>query len=119
MIYSIRNTDDMPANVGGYARAWLIRIRPRYKDDKGIHNHELTHVSQFWRTCGFHGLFYLLSKTYRLKCEVEAYKEQLKHAPASLDYERYRDMYAGFIADDYGLDVSKGEALKLLLKGEL
>ena len=114
MIFSLKYTDDMPGNVGGYAKAWFIRIRPKYKDDKGIHNHELTHVSQFWRTFGFHSLIYLLSKKYRLNAEVEAYKEQLKHTPASLDPERYRDMYAGFICDDYGLDVSKGEVLERL-----
>ena len=38
----------------------------------------------------------------------------MKNAPAILDPERYRDMYAGFIADDYGLDVSKGEVLERL-----
>ena len=114
MIYSLKYTDSMPDNQGGYARAWFIRIRPRYKDDKGLLAHEMEHVKQFWRTCGFHGLFYLLSKKYKLNTEVEAYKEQLKHEPASLDPERYRDMYAGFIADDYGLDVSKGEALERL-----
>ena len=114
MIYSLKYTDSMPDNQGGYARAWFIRIRPRYKDDKGLLAHEMEHVKQFWCTCGFHGLFYLLSKKYKLNTEVEAYKEQLKHEPASLDPERYRDMYAGFIADDYGLDVSKGEALERL-----
>jgi hypothetical protein len=114
MIYSIRYTDDMPKDTGGYARAWLIRIRPRYKDDKGIHNHELCHVAQFWRTCGLHGLFYLLSKKYKLNAEVEAYREQLKYEPAATDPEHYRDMYAGFIADNYNLDISKGEVLKIL-----
>ena len=115
MIFSLKYSDDMPANTGGYAKAWFIRIRPRYKDDKGIHNHEFCHVAQFWkRGVFFHSLRYMVSKTYRLNCEVEAYKEQLKHAPASLDPERYRDMYAGFIADNYNLDISKGDVLKIL-----
>jgi len=115
MIYSLSYTDAMPSeNVGGYAKAWFIRIRPRYKDDVGILEHEKIHVWQWWRTLGFHSLFYLLSKKYRLNAEVEAYKEQLKFAPATSNPERYKDMYAGFIADNYGLDVSKGEVLKLL-----
>ena len=114
MLYSLRYTDDMPDNQAGYARAWFIRIRPRYKDDKGLMAHECKHVAQFWHSIGFHGMFYLLSKKYRLNCEVEAYKEQLKYAPAILDPERYRDMYAGFIANDYGLDVKKEEVLERL-----
>jgi len=114
MLYSLKYTDDMPENTGGYAKAWFVRIRPKYKDDKGIHNHELCHVAQFWKLGIFHMVIYTWNKSYRLNCEVEAYREQLKHEPASLDPERYRDMYAGFIADDYGLDVSKGDVLKIL-----
>lgn len=115
MIYSLKYTDDMPDNQAGYARAWFIRIRPKYKDDKGLFAHELKHVEQFWkRGVFFHSLRYMVSKTYRLKCEVEAYKEQLKFTPASLDPERYRDMYAGFICDNYNLDISKGDVLKIL-----
>ena len=37
MIFSLRYTNDMKPNQAGYARAWFIRIRPEYKDDKGIH----------------------------------------------------------------------------------
>lgn len=114
MIFSLKYTDDMPANVGGYAKAWLIRIRPRYKDDKGIHNHELCHVAYWWKYGIIGRMLYLFSKKWRLNEEVACYREQLKHAPAINDLERYRDMYAGFIADDYGLDVSKGKVLEML-----
>ena len=114
MIYSLKYTDDMPANQGGYAKAWLIRIRPRYKDDKGIHAHEICHVSQFWKFGIFHLGLYMWNKAYRLKCEVAAYREQLKYTPAKSNPGYYRDVYAGLIADNYGLDVSKGEVLKLL-----
>jgi len=113
MIYSLRYTDDMAANTGGYAKAWFIRIRPKYKDDKGILYHELCHVKQFWKLGIFHLGLYTWNQAYRLKCEVEAYKEQLKFPPAIYNYEYYRDMYAGFICDNYGLDISKGEVLKL------
>ena len=115
MIFSLKYTDKMPdANTGGYARAWLIRIRPRYKDDKGMMEHELLHVGYWWKYGIIGRLLYKFSKRWRLNEEVACYREQLKHAPASLDPERYRDMYAGFIADDYGLDVSKGDVLKIL-----
>ena len=112
----------MPEGTGGYAKAWFIRIRPKYRDndDTGILVHEETHVWQFW-TGGLiiHMLRYTWSKSYRLKCEVEAYKEQLKWYPANTELERYRDMYAGFISDPdpvkgYGLTITKEEALRLL-----
>lgn len=108
MIFSIKYTDQMADNQAGYARAWFVRIRPKYKDDKGLHNHELTHVAQFWKMFGLHSLMYLASKKYRLKAEVEAYKEQLKYNP------EHKDLYADFICKNYGLDVSKEEVLKLL-----
>ena len=115
MIYSLKYTDaNMKENVGGYAKAWFIRIRPRYKDDKGIHAHELKHVEYWWKYGIIGRLLYKFSKTYRLNEEVECYKEQLKYAPATGNPEHYRDMYAGFIADDYNLDISKEEALLLL-----
>ena len=115
MIFSLKYTEQMPNDkIGGYAKAWFIRIRPRYKDDKGIHAHELKHVEYWWKYGVIGRLLYKFSKRWRLKEEVECYREQLKYEPATSNPGYYRDMYAGFIADDYGLDVSKGEALERL-----
>jgi len=43
-------TDELPEGVGGETRGPLIRIRPKYRErgDEGLHQHELTHVRQFW-----------------------------------------------------------------------
>ena len=114
MIHSISYTDDMPDNFGGYTRLWFIHIRPKYKDDKGIHEHELLHVAYWWKYGVIGRLLYKFSKKWRLNEEVAAYKEQLKYAPAIHNPGYYRDMYAGFIADDYNLDISKGDVLKIL-----
>lgn len=119
MLYSLKYTDEMAESTGGYAKAWFIRIRPKYREDVGIHEHEKVHVWQWWRTLGLHSLLYLCFKSYRLAAEVEAYREQLKHAPATNDPERYRQMYAGFISDPdpvkgYGLKITKEEVLKRL-----
>lgn len=115
MIYSIKYTDSIKdPNTGGDARGWFIRIRPKYKDDIGLHQHELYHVSCFWKYGIIGRLLYKFSKKWRLNEEVECYREQLKYAPATSNPAYYMDMYAGFIADDYGLDVSKGDALLLL-----
>ena len=89
----------------------VIFIDPKYKDDVGLYEHEYTHVKQAFRNIIplIHTLRYKLSKSYRLKCEVEAYKTQL-------DY--YADdrslLFASFIANDYGLSVPVKDALSLL-----
>jgi len=52
--YSLKYTDKMPHDwTGGYAKAWFIRIRPKYKDDRGLLEHEKTHVRQWFFTLGF------------------------------------------------------------------
>lgn len=54
-----------------------ITIRPKFLEDKGILAHELKHVEQYkkdWFFC----IKYKYSKSYRLKAELEAYKEQIK-----------------------------------------
>jgi len=113
MIYSLKYTDSIPDWQGGYARAWFIRIRPKYRDDIGILEHEKIHVKQFWRTFGLYGLLYLCIKKYRLWSELKAYREQLKYPPAN-GSDEYRRDYARAIATNYGLDVSEEEAYRLL-----
>ena len=128
----------IPANAAGCARGPFIFIRPEYKNDKGLLAHEKVHVWQwtivsYIAVCmlavgGFllsehvnfpawivaplglaaHGLLYRLLPEYRLDCEVEAYKEQLRHDPQHLD------LYAYFIATKYDLKISKGEVITLL-----
>jgi hypothetical protein len=71
--------------------------------------HELVHVAQFWRTFGLNGIGYWFSKVYRLHCELEAYREQLRwyaddRAPA----------FARFLVEKYNLGVTYDEALRLL-----
>jgi hypothetical protein len=114
MLYSLKYTDSIPDGFGGVAIAWFIRIRPKYKDDVGLLEHEKVHVAQFWRTFGFHGLLYTLFKSYRLKSEVEAYREQLCWPPALTDRAHCIGHYSEFIAEKYGLNITAGEALKLL-----
>lgn len=41
-------TDNLPANVGGCANGPVVRIRPKYRDDAGIHAHEDEHVEQWY-----------------------------------------------------------------------
>ena len=130
----IRYTDDMPAWMGGYARWFYVAIRPKYREDKGIHAHELEHVKQWWLTtilaaviigaiCYANGfsyvytglalavyqILYSLIPLFKLHCEVEAYRQQLKH---------YTDdrtaLFAKSIAEKYGLKITAERAERLL-----
>jgi hypothetical protein len=111
-------TDNLPPNVGGTAQAFVVKIRPKYKDDKGIHDHEYVHVKQWYRLLfiwllavglavasewvpleyagvaiagvGLHGLLYLLIPSYRLEAEAEAYAAQVKPDRSDLDLMAYR-----------------------------
>lgn len=99
----------IPDFAAACARGPVIFIRPKYKEDKGLLEHEKTHRMQWILTLGLHSLFYLFSNTYKLWSEVEAYKKQLQY------YSDDRaDLFAGFIATKYNLNISKENALKLL-----
>lgn len=43
----IRYTDNIPESFGGMAYGPVIFIRPKYRDDKGLHAHEQEHVKQW------------------------------------------------------------------------
>ena len=39
-------TDDLPTGVGGEAGFLSVKIRPKYRYDRGLHEHEYTHEWQ-------------------------------------------------------------------------
>lgn len=95
--------------AAGCARGPLIFIRPQYKDDRGLLEHEKVHRWQWLRTLTLSSWLYKFVPEYRLHAEVEAYKEQAKW------YEDDRlPKFAGFISRNYDLKISVENALKLL-----
>ena len=90
--------------------ATIILIRPQFKNDVGVVEHEKVHVKQFWRYWGLFPFLYLFSKTYRLKFEVEAFKKQLEFNPSAIG------LYAKGLSENYNLNVSR-ETIESLLKG--
>ena len=112
--YLLIYTDKLPYNSNGCANAFVVRIRNSRKDDLGLEFHEATHARQWWRTLGLHSLLYLISKRYRLKAEVEAYREQLTYRPDCL--EKYATWLSLPEPEGYGCQdiVTKGEAIVLL-----
>lgn len=46
-IPAIVKYNDLP-RMGGQTRYFIVDIKPKYKDDKGLLKHELNHVKYFW-----------------------------------------------------------------------
>lgn len=125
----------LPPGVGGCANGPVIRILDKYRTDRGIYQHELTHVLQWlyaglaasllivavwsqlqtfplwWAAIGMvaHSLLYLLVPAYKLWAEVQAYREQAKWYPNDR-----RPLFARFIAANYGLKVDQAIVLEML-----
>jgi hypothetical protein len=127
-------TGNLPPNVNGRTNAFVVRIRPECKDDIGVHNHEYTHVKQWYKTLaawlmfstllvagtyenlgyalapvaiagiGLHSLLYMFVRSYRLEAEAQAYAEQVKSG-ANLD-----DMANDLADDSYKLGITKEQA---------
>lgn len=100
----------IPPRFGGITYGFLIFIREKYRGDVGLLEHEKVHVRQFWRTFCLFPLIYLLSKKWRFKWEVEAYREQMRH------YSDDRSgKFAYFIATKYRLNVTAQDAFQALI----
>lgn len=99
----------IPKQHQACTRGPVILIRPEYKGDNGLLEHEKVHRRQWLRTFGLHSLLYIFVPDYRLEAEVEAFREQLKHYP-----DDRRQRFAELIAENYGLDITPDEALALL-----
>jgi|WetSurMetagenome_2_1015567.scaffolds.fasta_scaffold283328_3 hypothetical protein len=93
----------------GRAFGPVIVIKPEYRNDRGLLEHEREHVRQFWSHFPVHGLLYALSKKYRLRMEVLAYRKQLLFYP-----DDRTTLFAGYIASKYGLNITGAQAYELL-----
>jgi len=51
--YLLFYTDNVKEGSAGQANGPVIRIRPAYKDDKGLLFHEIEHVRHWWYSLGF------------------------------------------------------------------
>ena len=130
-------TDRLPDGVAGAANGPIVRIRPAYRSDAGLHAHEYRHVQQWYLAsvmtalllavlvlvCGgvqgtllalwaaalaSHSLAYLLWPRYRQWCEVQAYKEQVRHGLRLDDAARH------LMSPRYKLGLRYIDALRLL-----
>jgi hypothetical protein len=112
MFFKVFYTDRLiPDRFAGTTFGPFVFIRPNYKNDAGLLNHELTHVKQFWKN-PLMVLLYQFSKTYRLRYEAEAYKTQLEYAPGRLD------LFAGYLVNNYNLQITLDQARQAILSAE-
>ena len=99
----------IPKQHQAATRGPVILIRPEYRGDRGLLEHEKVHRRQWIRTLGLHSLLYLFVEDYRLTAEVEAFREQAKHYP-----DDRMPRFAQLLATNYRIDITVDEALDLL-----
>ena len=95
---------EVDKEIKNYVSGCRIVIQPKYKEDNGILQHELTHVKQWYRG----GLFisswrYDESRKYRLQCEVEAYKNQMRYPDRNGHYLTVAEAAPKLLWDKYDL----------------
>ncbi len=100
----------------GETRGMLIRIRISRFYMKDILGHELVHVRQFYRMPIIHGILYYLWGRYRLRCEVEAYREQLSYYVDAGPFMHHRKLieFASLLSKNYRLNITQCEAEELI-----
>jgi len=99
-------TNWMPERFAGYHIVDIVLIRPQYKDDEGLIQHELTHVKQNLRTLFWSGIKHYWDKNHRLNRECEAYAVQLQYVPDE-DYEVMKTRFVNYMYTKYDLGMSK------------
>ena len=87
----------------------ITMIHEEKVGNEGLLAHEGVHAAQFYRYLGLNTLLYKFSKKWRLKFEVEAYREQMKYAD-------FTPLFASILCERYNLDITFGEALNLLTR---
>lgn len=97
----------IPRGFDGFAPGPVILVRAG--TNRALIEHEKVHVRQFWRSFGLMGVLYLLSRRWRLRYEVEAYREQLRYCPPGAAHG-----FARTLARKYRLRISEREAYRLL-----
>lgn len=112
--FVIYNDRLVQKKFGGNTWLMFIVMREKYRGhNAGLLEHELTHVKQGYRTLFTCWIWYWLSKKYRLKMEVEAYRAQVAYY-RSIGVERSYTQLAESLATKYNLDISREDAIELL-----
>ena len=96
----------IPSRFAGYHIVDIVLIRPEYKDDESLIQHELTHVKQNLRTLGVSGIRQLFDKNHKLNRECEAYAVQLLYVPP-IQRDVMKNRFVNYMYSKYNLGMSK------------
>lgn len=99
--------DRMPGRLVGLSMGLFVVVRHDYAGDRPTIVHELEHCKQFWRGGTIiHMLRYYVSRAYRLRVELEAFRAELAACAPTERGARLEDA-ARALAGGYhiGLDV--------------
>lgn len=110
----VAHVDSLPLSMAACAIGPLVLIRRKRKGDAALLAHELVHVRQWYRTFGLFPLLYLLSDSYRLRVEVEAYRVQIDLQPEGFDRAAYVDGVAWTLARRYYINTTEQDVRSLL-----
>jgi hypothetical protein len=104
----------VPPHADGITLLNLTLIRPKHRDDMGLHIHEAVHREQFAKDRLF-PFKYLFSKKKRLQYEVEAYHAQYCYLPLP----RLLNLFAEYLVEDYRASISLANAKEAIIRGTL
>ena len=111
----VYSDEGMKSWQGGYCKylpcSNYIQIREKYKNDKGILAHELTHARQHGLFLFFHPLLTFFDK-YILFIELDAYREQVKAYNYTKEGQYMWIVNALVDPNRYGLNISMEEAME-------
>ena len=90
-----------------------IYVLEEHKNDRGLIEHERVHIQQKRKDPLNHARRYERDQDYRLQCEIEAYREQIKWYPKN-EKENLKVRFAWYLSEWYDLRITQDEAYELL-----
>jgi hypothetical protein len=109
----------IPKRFDAYNLIIVCLIRPEFKYDKGLHDHEYVHYLQWKRHPFTFPFMYLFNKTYRYCMEVEAYAAQLVWYEGRPNVDAKAKQFASLICNNYGLEDHTEDYTEQLLTFEI
>lgn len=104
----------LPGRLVGICLGPAVLVRHDYGDDWPTIVHELEHCKQFWRGGAIvHFLRYYLSRAYRFRAEVQAFRAELDACGAPERRVRLDDA-ARALATGYGLRIDAKTCRRIL-----
>ncbi len=104
----------LPGRIVGISLGPAVFVQQRYLADEATILHELVHSRQFWRNgLILHFLRYWLSRSYRLRMEVEAFRAELAWR-SPREYPSQLEQAAQALSGRYGLRLPPEQARRLL-----